>query len=182
MKYMKKPGVVEAFQITADRIKNTDEWPEWLWVSFAGEERPGIRVSDSGEQVMVLTKKGAIQIYVDDWMIKTVEGDIRSCDPFVFADEYMMVTKEQEEAFVRVNDRIDSWVGTAEIQQKTAEYYKRQLVDAHALLGRVIHQYSLLWDSVNLGEDFPTDNPYHRRNFENPTGTIKHNWEENADE
>jgi hypothetical protein len=74
------------------------------------------------------------------------------------------------------------WQKVAYNQQKEAEYYRRQLVDAHALLGRVIHQYSLLWDSVNLGEDFPTDNPYHRRNFENPTGTIKHNWEENADE
>ena len=117
MKYMKKPGVVEAFEVTPDRIKNADEWPEWLWVSLKGETaRPNFRISDSGEQVMVLTKKGAKQIYVGDWMIKTSEGDIYSCDSFDFAYEYMMVVEEQEEASV-------SWVDAPEIQQKTAEYY-----------------------------------------------------------
>ena len=90
-------------------------------------------------------------------------------------------SKEVVDKLSNTEKSLAEWQEVAYNQQKEAEYYRRQLVDAHALLGRVIHQYSLLWDSVNLGEDFPTDNPYHRRNLENPTGAIKHDWEDSSE-
>ena len=44
-----------------------------------------------------------------------------------------------------------------------SDYYQAELVKAHELLGRVIHQLSERWDSVNLTKYFPTNNPWHRR-------------------
>ena len=51
-----------------------------------------------------------------------------------------------------------------------SDYYQQQLVDAHALLGRVIHQTSERWDSVRLTKYYPTDNLHGRRTINNPKG------------
>jgi hypothetical protein len=51
-----------------------------------------------------------------------------------------------------------------------AQYYQSELAKAHELLGRVIHQYSEHWDTVRLTKNFPTDNPFSARRFDNPRG------------
>lgn len=51
-----------------------------------------------------------------------------------------------------------------------ADYYQAELAKAHALLGRVIHQTSERWDSVNLTKYYPTDNLHGRRSITNPKG------------
>jgi len=53
-----------------------------------------------------------------------------------------------------------------------SNYYQQQLVDAHALLGRVIHQTSERWDSVRLTKYYPTDNLHGRRSINNPKGDL----------
>lgn len=64
----------------------------------------------------------------------------------------------------------DFWKKTAERNSTAADYYRKELVKAHALIGRVIHQTSERWDSVNLTEHFPTDNLHRRRGPSNPSG------------
>lgn len=58
----------------------------------------------------------------------------------------------------------------AELYQSEARYYQEELVKAHALLGRVVHQLSERWDTVNLTKYYPTDNLHHRRTVGNPKG------------
>ena len=51
-----------------------------------------------------------------------------------------------------------------------ANYYRVQLAKSHEILGRVIHQLSERWDTVNLTEYYPTDNLHHSRSISNPKG------------
>lgn len=55
-------------------------------------------------------------------------------------------------------------------EKETAKYYLEQLIDAHAIIGRLIHQFSEVRESVNLSKHFPTDNRLHHRTFVNPKG------------
>ncbi len=49
-------------------------------------------------------------------------------------------------------------------------YYQRELEKAHQILGRVIHQLSERWDTVNLTKFYPTDNLHKKRSINNPEG------------
>ena len=67
-------------------------------------------------------------------------------------------------------ERAIFWEKQAEKSAQEAEYYQQQLIDAHTLLGRTIHQLSERWDQVNLTKYYPTDNLLRKRNIENPKG------------
>jgi hypothetical protein len=67
-------------------------------------------------------------------------------------------------------ERARWWEKRAKTAIDAEQYYQQQLVDAHTLLGRVIHQLGERWDRVNLTKYFPTDNPFHKRTIDNPTG------------
>ena len=54
--------------------------------------------------------------------------------------------------------------------QAAAKYYRTQLAKAHEMLGRVTHQLSERWGTVNLTEYFPTDNLHRKKTGSNPTG------------
>lgn len=62
------------------------------------------------------------------------------------------------------------WEKECKRSDQEAKYYRAELVKAHALLGRVVHQLSERWDSVNLTEWYPTDNLTHKRCITNPSG------------
>lgn len=51
-----------------------------------------------------------------------------------------------------------------------SKYYQTELAKSHEILGRVIHQLSERWDSVNLTKYFPTDNLQGKRTVGNPKG------------
>jgi hypothetical protein len=55
-------------------------------------------------------------------------------------------------------------------KSEESEYYQIELAKAHEILGRVIHQLSERWDSVNLTKYYPTDNLGGTRSIFNPTG------------
>jgi hypothetical protein len=57
----------------------------------------------------------------------------------------------------------DFWEAQAKEAQASADYYQAQLVDAHALVGRIVHQMSERWDRVNLTKHHPTDNLHNKR-------------------
>jgi len=67
-------------------------------------------------------------------------------------------------------DKWITWEKHAKVHSAAEDYYKIELAKAHELLGRVIHQTSERWDSVNLTRFYPTDNLHHRRQVNNPTG------------
>jgi hypothetical protein len=67
-------------------------------------------------------------------------------------------------------DRARFWQAKAEQEQVSAEYYQAELVKAHALLGRVVHQLSERWDTVNLTQYYPTDNLNRDRSVSRPGG------------
>lgn len=82
-----------------------------------------------------------------------------------------------------MSDDLHPWTSIKELQQNrdywerraldamaATEYYREQLSAAHELLGRVIHQTSERWGSVNLSRHFPTDNLHHKRTHTNPSG------------
>jgi len=64
----------------------------------------------------------------------------------------------------------DFWQRTAEREADAAGYYQEQLAAAHELLGRVVHQSSERWDTLNLTRHFPIDNLRHKRSVNNPSG------------
>lgn len=64
----------------------------------------------------------------------------------------------------------DFWEQVARTAQQSSDYYQAELAKAHELLGRVIHQLSECWDSVNLTKYHPTDNLHHKRTIVNPKG------------
>ena len=69
-----------------------------------------------------------------------------------------------------LQERLGYWESQAKILRKESKYYQLELEKAHALIGRIIHQLSERWDTVNLTKYYPTDNLYHRRTINNPEG------------
>jgi len=67
-------------------------------------------------------------------------------------------------------ERTIFWEKAAKNAQAEADYYREQLAKAHELLGRVIHQISQSWDSVQLTQYYPTDNLHGKRTVGNPAG------------
>ena len=82
----------------------------------------------------------------------------------------MIRTYMSDQDLDELDERLKFWEEASQKHKDSAEYYREQLADAHALLGRVIHQLSERWDSVNLTRYFPTDNLNHQRTTNNPTG------------
>jgi len=65
------------------------------------------------------------------------------------------------------------WNKTANKLQESSDYYQAELEKAHAILGRVIHQLSERWDTVNLTKYFPTSNLWRKKTIDNPSGEGK---------
>jgi len=56
------------------------------------------------------------------------------------------------------------------IYKTQADYYQTELAKSHELLGRIVHQTSERWDSVQLTKFYPTDNLHGKRTLNNPSG------------
>ena len=70
-------------------------------------------------------------------------------------------------------ERAKFWEDTAKENEAESKYYQTELAKAHELLGRVIHQCSERWDTVNLTRFFPTDNLRRKRTVGNASGEKK---------
>ena len=68
------------------------------------------------------------------------------------------------------HDRIVELENDLKRIQANCDYYQTELAKSHEILGRVIHQLSERWDSVNLTKWHPTDNLHHKRTLRNPKG------------
>lgn len=67
-------------------------------------------------------------------------------------------------------ERAAFWEQRAKEHRDESDYYQQQLVDAHALIGRLLHQMSERWDTAHLTKFFPTDNLRNKRRVGNAKG------------
>ena len=81
-----------------------------------------------------------------------------------------MKTKNNEDEIKDLQERVTFWEKSAKRDETESKYYQTELAKAHEILGRVIHQLSERWDSVNLTKYHPTDNLWGKRTIDNPSG------------
>jgi len=96
-KYRKKPGVIEAFQMTKERRLDNREWPEWLHRAWQlPVVKPGSFFCSSdgcleGEEytpVFIQTLVGTRAVSWGDWIIQGIKGELYSCKPDIFEATY----------------------------------------------------------------------------------------------
>ena len=92
MKFVKKPVVIEAFQMTEARRRDNSEWPEWL--NAAWQKDIGVDgslwcvVGPPHEHLHISTMEGVLNISWNDWIIQGVQGEIYPCKPDIFEATY----------------------------------------------------------------------------------------------
>ena len=97
MKYKKRPIEIEAFQMTAERMANNVDWPEWLNAAWqmnkhiTGSLTPTRNKSDGSHEFSIHTLEGPMNVSVDDWIIQGIQGELYPCKPDIFADTYESV-------------------------------------------------------------------------------------------
>ena len=100
-KFRKKPVVIEAFQMTAERRNDNSEWPTWL--NQAWKRTPGANAvwidkdytpseNDYLSDLVCGTLEGVHRISWDDWIIQGVKGEIYPCKPDIFVATYEPVS------------------------------------------------------------------------------------------
>ena len=98
IKYMKRPIVIEAFQMTKERRWDNQEWPEWLnraWNTDPGEGSVWIDPDDpEGNALLCGTLEGVHRISWDDWIIQGIQGELYPCKPDIFEASYMEVVDD----------------------------------------------------------------------------------------
>lgn len=102
-KYRKKPVVIEAFQMTEERRRDTSEWPEWLHAAWKkdtdvpGSVQPKL-LPYSGEKdiLIIVTLEGNMGVGWDDFIIQGVQGELYTCKPDIFEATYEKVEEEEK--------------------------------------------------------------------------------------
>jgi len=97
-KYMKKPVVVEAFQMTRERRENNVDWPQWLhkawnedFDKFGAVSCEDYPDSNGKDRLVILTLEGVHTVSWDDYIIQGVKGELYPCKPDVFEMSYHKV-------------------------------------------------------------------------------------------
>lgn len=90
MKYRKKPVVINAFQLTAERWDDNRDWPEWL--NRAWNE--GVFFPSNLPQRIptIKTLEGIHVVTIGDFIIQGVKGELYPCKPDIFEQTYEPVT------------------------------------------------------------------------------------------
>jgi chromosome segregation ATPase len=82
--------------------------------------------------------------------------------------------KKQIEKKNKEIEELKNYISDLEVsrnkKQEESDYYREQLAKSHEILGRVLHQTSERWDSVNITSYYPTDNLWRKRTIHNPSG------------
>lgn len=87
--YRKKPVEIEAFQMTAKRWENREDWPAWaLSAVFATPPSAGSLWEGVDGRPRIGTLEGEHIVSWDDYIIRGVKGEIYACKPDIFAATY----------------------------------------------------------------------------------------------
>lgn len=99
MKYRKKPGVIEAFQMTPERRIDNIEWPEWLnhaWNKDSSEEGAVYRenmYAPMPDILCIRTLEGVHTVSWGDYIIQGIKGELYPCKPDIFEATYEQVNE-----------------------------------------------------------------------------------------
>ena len=89
--YRSRPVVIEAFQMTEERINSNMDWPSWLHEAWNLEPREVGSVylhHTEPRRLAVMTLEGSRLLETDYWIIKGTKGVLYPCDPEIFAEKY----------------------------------------------------------------------------------------------
>lgn len=87
--YRKKPVVIEAFQMTAERRQRQTDWPDWLREAFnKNHTEVGSVQTDGPTEMVIQTLEGEMTVRQDDFIIRGVNGELYPCKPDIFAKTY----------------------------------------------------------------------------------------------
>lgn len=92
--YKNKPKVIEAFQMTQEHIDSDAEWPNWLKASMAqnnAENNSLVVVARIPREYAINTLEGVMQVSVNDYIIKGIQGELYPCKPDIFEASYEKV-------------------------------------------------------------------------------------------
>jgi len=91
MKYRKKPIVIEAFQMTTERMESNVDWPDWLHEAWNKDcNDPGAMFPDQQDEgdgvkrLQIATLEGDHLCEPDDFIIQGVKGKLYPCKPDIF--------------------------------------------------------------------------------------------------
>ena len=94
-RYRKKPVVIEAFQMTEERRRNNDDWPNWLHEAWnKPHNEPGAMYpadfpdSDGTDELTIVTLEGNHRVTFGDFIIRGVRGELYPCKPEIFEATY----------------------------------------------------------------------------------------------
>lgn len=93
LRYIKKPVIVEAFQMTKERRASNVDWPEWLneaWNKQRGTKGSlySTKEGDNFGTLSIGTLEGEHLVKWDAWIIRDVKGELYPCDPEIFEMTY----------------------------------------------------------------------------------------------
>ena len=90
MKYRKKSIIVEAFQMTVERLWDTSDWPWWLLEAWRLEMSQTGAIYRNGNQskLFINTLEGTHQVTFGDYIIQGIKGELYPCKPDIFKANY----------------------------------------------------------------------------------------------
>ena len=93
LRFIKKPVVIEAFQMTEERRASNTDWPEWMHQAWQlDREAPGsLYPTEAGTgdgTLSIGTLEGQHLVSWGDWIIQGVKGELYPCKPDIFEATY----------------------------------------------------------------------------------------------
>ena len=93
LRFIKKPVVIEAFQMTEERRASNADWPEWMHQAWQlDREAPGsLYPTEEGTgdgTLSIGTLEGPHLVSWGDWIIRGVKGELYPCKPDIFEATY----------------------------------------------------------------------------------------------
>jgi len=99
-KYIKRTEVVDAFQITKDRMWLHGEWPEWLEEAWRREDRDtgSLCADPNGKHLVLYTDGGPHKVALDNYLVKDMPttGYLTCVPPAVFEALYEVLEVAHE--------------------------------------------------------------------------------------
>lgn len=96
MKYRKKPVVIEAMQVVRDGFMKVYQWVE---ENTQGSFDPydesvpvsGVSIDPETGFMLIATLEGVMQVKMNDWVIRGINGEFYPCKPDIFEKTYEKV-------------------------------------------------------------------------------------------
>ena len=101
MKYRKKPVIIEAFQMTTERMQDNSEWPAWLheaWQKYRHQRGALYRIHE--RMLGICTLEGHMNVTPGTWIVRGIAGELYPIQADIFEQTYEPVEGPDEEQHV----------------------------------------------------------------------------------